>query len=104
MTSKLFHHHSGSFLYYSEHVRPRDQALHVTSGPMSTAGYRQAEKCVRFLTQMFEGVKKKQKKSAQFSFQKYFFFHSLMLVKAKGKGRWQSGVPTHQSAQVFPHV
>lgn len=23
-----------------------------------------------------------------------------MLIKAKGRGRWQSGVPTHQSAQV----
>lgn len=64
MTSKLFCHHSGSFLYYSEHVHLRDHALPVTSGPMSTTGSRQAEECVKFLMQMTKGVKKKKKKKA----------------------------------------
>lgn len=59
MTSKLFHHQSGPFLYYSEDAHARDQDLPVTSGPMSTAGSKQAEECVRFLMQMAEGGKKK---------------------------------------------
>lgn len=41
------------------------------------------------------------KKVLNFTARNALFFHSLMLIKAKGKEGCQSGVPTYQSAQIF---